>query len=82
MTLTLSVEQLSLLIASSEHIFGGSFLAEHFSVPIKQGAGPRSSSEDGIDLCTKAGEGAGVLAAIRLTENVTAPIVSNRDAFM
>ena len=56
MTLNPSVGQLSLLFASSRHIFGGSFLAEHFSVPIKQRNGARSSSEDCIFVSAKAGD--------------------------
>jgi len=77
MTLNPSVGQLSLLVVSSEHIFGGSFLAEHFSVAIRQGTGARSSSEGGIFLCTKAGEGAGAPAATKLNEKVIAPTASN-----
>jgi hypothetical protein len=77
MILNPSVEQLSLLFGSSGHIFGEPFLAVHFSVPTKQGAGVRSWSEDDIVSCTKAGEGAGMPAATKLTENVTAPTASN-----
>ena len=77
MTFNPSVEQLSLFFASSVHILGGSFLAEHLSVPTKQGTGARSSSEDVIVLCTKEGEGAGVPAATKLTERATAPIANN-----
>jgi hypothetical protein len=77
MTFNPSVEQLSMPFASSEHILGGSFLAEHLSVPIKQGTGARASSEDLIVLWTKEGEGAGVPAATKLTEKATAPIANN-----
>jgi hypothetical protein len=47
MTLTPSVEQLSVLFAPSWQAFiGGSFFAEHFAVPIKQGTGGRASYGD------------------------------------
>jgi hypothetical protein len=83
MFLTPSVEQLSSLWAPRRHAFtGGSFFAEHLSVPIKQGKAGRCSYEDSFFLWTEAGDTAGVAAATKLTENAITPMASNCDAFM
>jgi hypothetical protein len=79
MTLTPSVEQLALFFAapSSQAFIGGSFCAEHFAVPIKQSTGGRASYGDTFFLWTNAGEGAGLPAATKLTENAMTPTASN-----
>ena len=78
MTLTPSVEQLSLPLAPSWQAFtGGSLLAEHLSALIRHGTAGRCSYEVGFFLWTETGAGAGVPAATKLTENAITPMASN-----
>jgi hypothetical protein len=83
MTLTPSVEQLSVPLAPRSQTFiGGSFRAEHFAVPIKQGTGGRASYGDAFFRWTNAGDGAGLPTATMLTENTTTLTATNCSAFM